>query len=399
MFTRISHHPRAAETDPRSEAPQRKERSQHRLRVALAAVSVLSLGLAVSAGVAPASADGSPAHTWMPTVNYLALGDSYSAGQGSEASMAQYDPSSGSCLRFSSAFPTLFATSTPLKVALHSVACSGAGLADIVLKQSLAANAQTNLMSLTIGGNDAMFDTVLGACLKATRCQDAIGASYQIITQALPGVLAPLYRSLETAAPNAKLVVLGYPRLFGAGGCRSVSPTLTAPIRGQLDQLADLLDADIQQAASDAGATYVDVRAAFAWHGVCGATPYINGLTAELSSAFHPNAAGQQVYAAALSRSVSRLNVGVLPALSQSWHQLNVKASVGCPFSMSFAAVQGSTPLTYSVITGTLPPGLTFDASTGVISGTPTTPGRYTVTWAATNVFATASNITGWTVK
>ncbi len=50
----------------------------------------------------------------------------------------------------------------------------------------------------------------------------------------------------------------------------------------------------------------------------------------------------------------------------------------GVAFSLTLVASGGTAPYTWSVSSGSLPTGLTLNAGTGVISGTPTTPGRST---------------------
>jgi hypothetical protein len=61
------------------------------------------------------------------------------------------------------------------------------------------------------------------------------------------------------------------------------------------------------------------------------------------------------------------------------------KATVGTPYSEKLAATGGTAPYTYAITSGTLPPGLTLNTSTGVISGTPTTAGSYTFTSTVTD--------------
>ncbi|HEU5003864.1 MAG TPA: putative Ig domain-containing protein [Actinomycetota bacterium] len=58
--------------------------------------------------------------------------------------------------------------------------------------------------------------------------------------------------------------------------------------------------------------------------------------------------------------------------------------TVGTPYTYTFTA-SGSPAPTFSVATGSLPPGLGLNATTGVLSGTPTTGGQYSFAVSASN--------------
>lgn len=60
-------------------------------------------------------------------------------------------------------------------------------------------------------------------------------------------------------------------------------------------------------------------------------------------------------------------------------------APTGMPYSQMITASGGTSPYTFSVTSGALPPGLTLNPVTGLVSGTPTTGGTYTLTIAATD--------------
>ena len=65
-------------------------------------------------------------------------------------------------------------------------------------------------------------------------------------------------------------------------------------------------------------------------------------------------------------------------------------ASVGMPFRYTVTA-SGTAPLTYTISSGALPPGLTLDPATGVIEGTPTVGGTFSFTVSVTNAGGTVS--------
>lgn len=218
---------------------------------------------------------------------YVALGDSYSSGVGA----GSYDGSS--CTRSSRAYGPLWAANHDSPAFLF-VACSGATTDDVLARQVSSVTSSTTLATITIGGNDAGFVAVVGTCQLGTdsACRSAVAASTAYATSVLPGKLDRTYAAIKTRAPGARLVVLGYPRLFEtSGGCGLLGMSVAK--RQALNSGADSLAAIIRSRAAAARATFVDVRSAFAGHGVCGSSPWINGI-AGLTGAFHPNATGQR---------------------------------------------------------------------------------------------------------
>jgi len=65
---------------------------------------------------------------------------------------------------------------------------------------------------------------------------------------------------------------------------------------------------------------------------------------------------------------------------------------VGVAYSTIFAVTGGTAPITWAVPTGALPPGLTFNTSTGTLSGTPTTVGSSSFTVSVTDAFGQTAN-------
>jgi hypothetical protein len=68
----------------------------------------------------------------------------------------------------------------------------------------------------------------------------------------------------------------------------------------------------------------------------------------------------------------------------------SASAKVGTPFNYQIAATNAPTSYNAISATGSLPSGLTFDTSTGLLVGSPTTAGNYTIKISATNAAGTS---------
>jgi lysophospholipase L1-like esterase len=219
---------------------------------------------------------------------YVAIGDSFSSGVGTSA----FDRSSRECLRSGYAFPRLLAARSP-ELRLRHLACSGAGVADVIMRQVPALDRDAALVTVTAGGNDVGFTPTLAQCFFGTEaaCRWAAGGSALRARRGLPARLAQLYRGIRAAAPDATVVALGYPRLFaptGSCGLR-IGTARRAAVNGVADTLAEV-QAEVADAA---GIRFVDVRTAFCGHEAGSAAPWINPVRmSALSHSIHPNARG-----------------------------------------------------------------------------------------------------------
>jgi len=249
------------------------------------------LGIAVLASPVALIA-ASPAAKATAVVNYVALGDSYSSGVGA----GDYISSSGSCDRSSLAYPEQWADAHSY-AAFVSVACSGATTADVLSSQVSALSASTTLVSITIGGNDAGFSSVMETCVleSTSACLKALAAAQAFVTDELPARLNTTLATIKDDAPDAKIVVLGYPDLYDLSKSSSCIGLSTAD-RTALNQGADELDSALATAAGVEGDTFADVRGEFAGHEICDSSSWLHSVDIfSISSSYHPTAAGQEL--------------------------------------------------------------------------------------------------------
>ncbi|MFF4974745.1 SGNH/GDSL hydrolase family protein [Streptomyces sp. NPDC001083] len=276
--------------------------------------------ITVGAVAAAAPAEATTATDGRHRVDYVALGDSYASAP---LVPDQVDPT---CLRSSHNYPSLVAGSTA--ATLTDVSCSGATTADMTAAQGTAPaqfaalRRGTDLVTVTIGGNDIGFSTVLGTCARVT-ATDPAGAPCRAhftstgsdtvtdsIARTAPKV-AQVLRGIHHRAPHARVVVVGYPDLFpdDGVGCTSAKVPLAAGDFSYLRDKEKELNAMLARQARRNGARYVDTYAPTVGHDLCRpvANRWIETFTPDSPAApVHPNAAGESAMAGAVERGLSR---------------------------------------------------------------------------------------------
>ena len=257
----------------------------HLIIGAVVAITSAATGVMNSVAAAPASAAGA-------AVNYVALGDSYSSGVGA----GDYLSGSGSCERSAQAYPEQWADAHS-PASFVSVACAGATTAGVLSGQVSALRASTTLVSITIGGNDAGFSSVMETCVLSwtSSCVNAVATAEAFVTSQLPARLNSTLQAIRAHAPSAKVIVLGYPDLYDlskSGSCIGLS----TQDRTALNHGADALDGALQTAAQANHDTFADVRGQFAGHEICDSGSWLHSVDIfAISSSYHPTAAGQEL--------------------------------------------------------------------------------------------------------
>lgn len=276
-----------------------------------AAVSTVTvLAVDTEAAPVPGAAD--------TPLDYVALGDSYAS-----APLVQpTDPSAPLCLRSLADYPHVAAKA--LDAQLTDVSCAGATTASLTgaqypdtLPQERALTPGTDLVSITIGANDAgLFDEALH-CVNVlpeptgTSCAavdtaggvDRIGARID----AMAPRLATALDHIHTRAPHAQVFVVGYGDFFRPGGCYPVQPFWAVDadyLQGEVNHL----NAVLQETAARHGAAFVDTYRPSVGHDTCAPVTdrYFEGVVpGRVAAPLHPNVAGARAIGATLTAAVT----------------------------------------------------------------------------------------------
>lgn len=254
--------------------------------------------------------------TWIlpSTQTYVALGDSYSSGEGNPPFSANQN-----CDRSYNGWPYLLAKSdTSIKLSAE-LACSGAKASNALTKsynpcsstpcpqlpQIAAMKAlQPVLVTITIGGNDLGFTSTLRGCYfegiahRQNLCVDRLYSQVAVIN-GFEKIAVGYYKEIKAALPStSKVYVVGYPNLFPTQQIAAINcGWLSDAGRAEFNNLAILLDKVLHNAANAAGVNYISTLYALQGHELCTANSWVNPIASRqtaVKSDGHPTLAGQQ---------------------------------------------------------------------------------------------------------
>ncbi|OZM74612.1 GDSL family lipase [Amycolatopsis antarctica] len=254
-------------------------------------------------------------------VEYVALGDSYTAGP--LIPLLRLDPVG--CAKSTSNYPSLLAGRLGVS-RFTDVSCSAADTGDMTAAQSVplgsnkpqldALDAGTDLVTLGIGGNDhGVFGSIISTC-PGLRDADPAGAPCRehftengvdtLMTaiadtgRSVEGVL----REIRSRAPEATVLAVGYPRIAPESGYCAALPFAEGDY-AWLNSIEEALNKAVSDAVGAEGtSSYVDTFGPSLGHDACaGGQAWINGKDTNLLAAasYHPFRRGMEGIAGVLA--------------------------------------------------------------------------------------------------
>lgn len=269
-----------------------------------------ALVLAALAGALAAQARAEPPPAG---AKYVAMGSSYAAGPGVTTPA---DAVRNRCARSADNYAHQLARKRGLT--LTDVSCGGATTSNLLgpwgdLPAQLdAVDAETRLVTVTIGGNDVGYvgGLIAASCRglagagSAARCPDVRPPTEQAWLD-LEARLRTVAAEVHARAPNARLVFVQYPAVLPPRGTCAATPLTAAQAdasRRIALRLADVTD----RVAKEGGAQVLEAQKLSAAHGACARDPWMNGFPrpgAPVKGAlYHPNLEGMTAVADALDR-------------------------------------------------------------------------------------------------
>ena len=275
-------------------------RRRSRRAAAAATLGIVLLGLTACGG---SDDPVRPTPGGSPFSPYVALGDSYTAVSGTDTEVGD------ACLRSADAYPNLLAAKLGIED-VKNVSCGGATTGNLTSTQYPlgkgrndpqldALSDDTKLVTLGIGTNDEGYATLtLVSCFLINGREQSSCAPYLARPQSdLDELVATIGRNvadaldkIKEAAPNARVVLVGYPRMLpNDSSCKDEVPLPKAALERVRTSGKDV-NTTLTEVAAKAGVDFLDMYAASTGHDVCSKDPWVNGQRTLVGEAypFHP---------------------------------------------------------------------------------------------------------------
>jgi len=233
---------------------------------------------------------------------YVAIGDSYTSGAGIPPAQM------GGCFTSTSNYPHLLGHQ--LGTHVTDVSCAGATTANLLTGEPMdgdpnppqldGLSRRTDLVSVSLGINDAGFATLIDRCLEVAQvdsegapCRQSFASpTGDLLTDGLPEVRRRMTRALhlvQRRAPHAEVVLVGYPQLVPEHVTCPELPFASGDYAFAAEFFA-AVDATLASAARRAGVRFVSLLEPSRGHDICaGAKAWVVGNTPDpRSMAWHP---------------------------------------------------------------------------------------------------------------
>lgn len=299
--------------------------------------------------------------------DYIGLGDSYTSGEGAFDYLDGTDTGDNVCHISTHSYPLLLKRDLFSEIGGHSVACSGAKIHDVgsvsdtyrgqmrgvpnmtqlrkeqpTLLESIETNFlpgyvaqhrfvqrwQPQVISVSIGGNDVGFGDILQECVMPRvskhHSDNTCFNTYEdrlelknLIKRTIPR-WTTLFKQLRAESQVSQIYVIGYPDVIDDTGACALNVNLGKTELVFAKELLAQLNESIEEAATNASVSYVDISDALVGHRLCETKSHnvaVNGLTSGRDlfvfgrESYHPNALGHQLIKQAILRKTDNLRL------------------------------------------------------------------------------------------
>lgn len=280
---------------------------------------------------------------------YLALGDSYTSGEGAYQYKSYTDTPVNRCHLSLVSYPYLIAKDLSSNH-YESVACSGARMKDVLSPShyrpqyvgketagfdddifsnflvgyrpqgDFVSRYHPAIVTFSVFGNDTGLPAHLKECMLPSTCfanyEDRLEL-FNEINGKFDQLVTTLTEMQRLSVPQTKLYVVDYPEIFAPNGNCALNVRLSKTEMQTANSLVGYLDSVMKLAAAKTGVRFIDVQHAFDGHRLCESTDSaVNGLTTGDDSpwrdhgpvgneSYHPTALGQRLLSAVIEGQIA----------------------------------------------------------------------------------------------